>query len=529
MSDKTELDYDELDKEIQNQIGTQLEELEGLEIDRKEIGNPKKLTESISQIVWEQFILQIAGQAGSDFIKNNHDLNLSLKKADHYLDSDKFVNGEIPKHNFENAEKYRNRQDTWKTNFKNNNPSNGIVRDAFDENRAKGSASVAKDHIIPVAEILRDKEMTTFVDQADKVKFANDTNVNLKDLDSAANSSKGDRPMKEWLDSERNGQKPEDRFNIDREELEKRDDYARQKEKELIDEKKAISEQEGKNSINAEIRRSVSVTTQAIAVALFAKLTRTVFQELIRWLGEKDRKVKTFFAHLKKAISDFIKDFKNNVLLSIDVGVTVILTQIYGEIIPMIRKALLFLKIGGKTLIDVSRYLKDPNNKGKETSIVVMDIGKIVTIGLTTAGGIALGAAITAALIYYVPALGVQIPLLGSPAGLLGIFFGGLTAGICGAIVLKNIDGALANRMLSENIAKQMLIQSNVISLQDSQFSLYDDMVESAKVNSSNSIKKTMLEGVEEMKKSKESLKEERKSENDSNFKKISSMIDDIE
>ena len=83
--------------------------------------------------------------------------------------------------------------------------------------------------------------------------------------------------------------------------------------------------------------------------------------------------------------------------------------------------------------------------------------------------------------------------------------------------------------MLSENIAKQMLIQSNVISLQDSQFSLYDDMVESAKVNSSNSIKKTMLEGVEEMKKSKESLKEERKSENDSNFKKISSMIDDIE
>ncbi len=524
-----ELDYDELDRELQEQIGTQLKELEGIELDRKEIGSAKKLTESISQIVWEQFIIQIGGQAGQDFIKENQDLNLNLKKADHYLDSNKFVSGEMPSHNFDNAEKYQNRYNEWKQNFKDNDPSQKIIRDAFDENRAKGSASMAKDHTIPVAEILRDKDMTTYVSQEEKVDFANDTNVNLKDLDSAANSSKADRPMKEWLDSERNGQKPEERFNIDREELEKRDEYARLKEKELIDEKKEIANQEGKNSVRLEALRSASVTTQAIAVALLAKLTRNVFQELVRWLGEKDRKARDFFSHFKKAISDFVKDFKKNVLLSVDVGATVILTQIYGVIIPMIRKAFLFFKIGGKTIGQVGQYLRDPNNKGKDTSTMVMDIGKIVTIGLTTAGGVALGAAITTALTVAVPPLAVSIPVLGSPAGLFGIFFGGLTAGICGAIVLKKIDGALANRMLSENTAKRMVVQDGILALQDNQFDLYTDIVDAFACKSAYNIKQNHLNAIEEMEKTKKTLSEERKSKNESKFKNISSMLDDIE
>ena len=89
--DNNELtNYEELDREINKQIEMQLSDLENLEIERKEIGDNKKLAQSISQIVWEQFMIQIAGTAGDQFIKENNDLNLSLKKADYFLDEKKF-------------------------------------------------------------------------------------------------------------------------------------------------------------------------------------------------------------------------------------------------------------------------------------------------------------------------------------------------------------------------------------------------------------------------------------------------------
>ena len=93
------LDFDEIDKQLDDEINNQLKELDDLKMDYKEIGNPKKLTDSISQIVWEQFIIQLAGQAGQDFIKENNNLNLSLKKADHILTETGFINEKYPIHN----------------------------------------------------------------------------------------------------------------------------------------------------------------------------------------------------------------------------------------------------------------------------------------------------------------------------------------------------------------------------------------------------------------------------------------------
>lgn len=529
MGTSAELDNDKLGIQLQEEIDAQLKELETLRVNRRNIGNPRKLSESISQIVWERFVLQIAGQAGKDFIRNNHDLKLSLRRADHYLNSDSFVDGKVPSHNFNNAKEYQERYDEWRTNFKENDPNKGIVRDAFDKNRPTGTASMAKDHTIPVKEILTDKDVTTYLSQEDKVKFANDTDVNLKDLDSAANASKGDKKMAEWLDSERDGKKPEERFNINRKELEERDAYAREKEQELIDKNKSIAEEEGKASRRAEALRSVGFTTQAVAMALFAKLTRTVFQELIRWFGEKDRKISSFFEHLKKAILEFLKDFKNNILMSIDVGVTVLLTQIMGEIVPMIRKALLFFKVGGKCFIDVSKYLKNPENAKKETSVKVMEIGKIVIASMTTAGAIGLGMAITGVLEFCVPALSVQIPLLGSPASLLGIFFGGLTAGICGAIVLKRIDEALENRQISDNVANQMVAQNGVLALQNQQFSYFEKALENASSRAAINIKDNMQNAKETMEDAKESIGKDRASDNQNAFDKIASMLDDLD
>lgn len=535
MIDYKDLDFEQLDEELTLQIQQNMKELENLNIQRQEIGDLKKLMDSISQIVWEQFILQIAGNAGQDFIKQNNDLKLSLKKADHILNEVDFVNGKLPTHNKEDIDSYKNRYETWSQNFNegsgNQELNKNVYRKVFDENRPKGSASVAMDHTIPVKEILKDPTAATYMNESEKVAFANDTKINLKELDSAANASKKDQAMKEWLESKRpdTGLHPHERFNIDKEELLERDEIAREEWDNVKAEAKERGMSEGKSSIKSEMYKAAGITVQAVAVALLAKLTRTIFQEVIKWISEENKSSKSLIKHIEKAVSVFLHDFKNNVLLSVDVGTTVILTQLLGEIIPMIRKALLFVKIGGQSLIEVGRYLSLEENKEKETSIKVYEIGKIVTIGFTTAGGIALSGAITAVLDYYVPALSVQIPIIGSPASLLGIFFGGLTSGICGAIALHMIDGALENRLLIENTNNQISIKNDVIELQQEQFELINTKLNNTKNLSDDSIKQRKIEAIKEIKNKIEFLDEELDSDNNDSFDLMNSILDDIE
>ncbi len=370
-----DISYEELDKEIERQIKSNIKELDQLKINKEKIGDPKKLADSISKIVWEQFILQVAGTAGADFIKSNHDLNLSLKKADHYLESNKFVKNELPTHNFSNQEAYANKYNEWCSNFKDGNPNNGIRRDAFPYVRGNGSMSM--DHTVPLKEIITDPDMAAFVSQEDKKKFACDPTTNLKPMDREANSSKGAKTMTEWLDSERDGKKPAERFNIDEDECRKNDKIAREAKQKLVDEGKEQAAKEDHASRIDEFNRSAQYTLQAVAIALMAKLTKTIFEEVIRWLSEKEHKSKDLIEHIKKAIHDFVFDFKNNVLMSLDVGVTVIFTQLFGAIIPMIKKALMFLTIGGKTVIDVAKYLKKPENAEKDTSTKVLEVGQM--------------------------------------------------------------------------------------------------------------------------------------------------------
>lgn len=530
MDKKYEIDYEQLDEELNNQLELKKGELSKLKDEELKIGDPKKLVDSISQIVWEQFILQIAGQAGSDFLKENHDLNLSLKKADHYLNQEGFVNNKLPKHNFDNIEAYQNRRDDWETNFTDSSHEHLVknYRRPYDRNRPTGDSQNSMDHTIPVKEIIRDEKAATFLNKNEKIEFANNTDINLKSLDREANQSKVDKPMREWLNSERNGATPDERFNINKEELLERDDKAREEWDKTIKEAENKANIEGNKSLKDEALRSAQFTAQAIAVALFAKLTRNVFQEVIAWLGEKDRKTKTLFEHIKKATRNFVKDFKNNVLLSVDVGVTTILTQLYGKIIPMIRKALLFVKVGGESAYNVVKYLRNPENSKKDTSTKVLEVGKIVTIGLTTAGSIGLGMGITIALENSVPALAVPIPVIGSPANLIGIFFGGLTAGICGAIVLNQMDKALENKILSENVNKQIGVQNEIAKLQHDNYQLTYQNVEKDKEKAFNIINANRKETLKELEDIKQSLDEDTISENEDKFKDIESLLDSM-
>ena len=61
-----------------------------LEEEKERIGNPDNLGEIIMDVVWEQFLNQVAVTAGEDFIKENRGLHLDLRKEAHIQTSEKF-------------------------------------------------------------------------------------------------------------------------------------------------------------------------------------------------------------------------------------------------------------------------------------------------------------------------------------------------------------------------------------------------------------------------------------------------------
>lgn len=498
-----------------------------LKQDNNDIASSKMIADQISQVVWEQFIIQIGETAGQDFIKDNHDLNLNLRKADHCLSEEDFNRRNLPSHNFDNQNKYQERYDTFESNFAsgtNHEKLNPNYRKAYDANRAMGSKTMAKDHTIPLTEIVRDKKAGAFMDQSEKANFANDTEYNLKDLPADANESKGDRPMREWLESTRDGLHPYERFNIDKDELLKRDDKARKEYAKRVNEAEQRAIDEGKKSIGKEALRSAKYSSEAIVVALLAKLTKQLFQEFYRWFKEKECKIESLINHIKKAILDFLTDFKSNIELTADVAITSIATQIFGAIVPLIRKAFAFFKIGGRSIKNIFDYLGDAKNQSKDYSTKCLEIGKIVIAGLTSASALALSAIITAGLMT-IPGFAISIPIIGSPASILGIFFSGFAAGVCGAIVLNTLNKRLGQLQIDKNNAEIIRNNNAVLKLQNDQYNIISCNVNQAKAEMVSNIENDFIQYDEEIKRIKERSNSSSKKED----KDISNLFDSID
>ena len=67
-------DLDELEEKLQSQLEKEFTDLEFLADEKNKIGNPDNLGNVIKEVVWEQFMNQIAVTAGEDFIEENNGL-----------------------------------------------------------------------------------------------------------------------------------------------------------------------------------------------------------------------------------------------------------------------------------------------------------------------------------------------------------------------------------------------------------------------------------------------------------------------
>lgn len=499
-------DIEELEKKLEEDISICEEDIAFLEEEKENIGNPDKLGKVLGDVVMEQLRNQIANVAGDDFIKENNGLTLDLRKEAHIQTTENFEKGKIATHNTEIN--YQERYDDWQANFVKDENGNVVThktrsgkeeatlikgaRKPFDEGRPSGSAEkhTDMDHTVAAAEIIRDSAANAHMTKEEQIAFAN-SDANLNEMDSSLNRSKGDKSMSEWLDNPNaNGQKPDEIFDISAEDdakMRQKDAEARKEyEKQKKDgEQKSI--EAGKKSQKEEAFRIGKSAIKAVVMQLLTELIREIVSKLVAWIKSNSKKFETFVDSLKSAIKSFIKKLKDNVLNATDTLLTTVLSAIFGPVVSTIKKIWTLLKQGLKSLKEAIQYLRNPENKGLSSTVLALEVAKIVTAGAVAAEAIVLSELVEVGL-RSIPAFDIEIPLLGSLANIIGIFMGGLIAGLTGALVMHLIDKAIAKKKKSEIVSEQIDAKNGIIISQDHLISANEIITEKAKIKTAENV-----------------------------------------
>ena len=530
----TELDNDYkqllgLESSLEDNLKDIAEHIDQLNIDRDKLQNNEYLQESIENIVWEQVQLQLAAQIGEEFIKDNNGQTLDLRKEAHIQTAENFEKGKFATHNrdVDYQERYERWQDNFTTNKKGERVLKTDAREFFDKGRDKGSGVVHKDHTVSIKEQLNDIEMSTFFSKEEVKEFAN-SSKNLHDLDASANMSKGDKTMKEFLDSERNGLKPEERFNIDRKQLEKDDREAREELHKRKQENKEKAIQSGKKSRRDEALKVSGKALKAAIFQLLSEFLKEIIKKFIVWLGEKHKNFNSFLEKLKEAVSTFVSNLSKHILNVGQSILTMLVTSIFGTVGEVFLKIWTFMKQGWSSLKDAIDYLNNPENSSKNINIIILELGKIITAGIIVTGGVALGETIGKSLITIAPPLAVEIPILGSLASIIGTFMGATVAGITGAFVLKMIDQQIVDRQIADLSSERIDQKNEMLVIQDQLLDVKNVKLEVEKNTIINTIKERHDLAASIMKEKLSDIFTESKRDDKSDFDEIDSLLQEL-
>lgn len=483
--DEDTLDLDALESQLRGELDEQLADLSDLEEDRKKIGNPDSLGNTIKDVVWEQFLNQIGVSAGEDFIRENRGLNFDPRNKAHIQTTENFENGKIASHN--SYIDYQQRYDDWQANFQYDENGNvkthttrtgaleatlvSGARDRFDSGRPTGSSErgTDMDHTVSAGEIIRDPEANAHLTREEQVAFAN-SDANLNEMDASQNRSKGDKSMTDWLDNPNSkGQKPDEIFDISEEqdrEYRKKDAEARSEYEKVKKEGEQRSIDAGKQSQKEEVIRMSGKALRSVVMGLLADLMKDIIGKLVAWLRSANKKFSTFIDSVKDGIKKFFSNLKQHLKTAGNTLLTTITTAVLGPIVGMIKKAWIFLKQGYNSVRDAIKYLRNPENKKLPFSFKMLNVGKILIAGLTASGAIVLGEVIEKGLLT-IPAFAIQIPLLGSLASIIGLFLGAIVSGIIGALALRLIDKLIAKRLERLNTSQQIDKRNEILSTQE--------------------------------------------------------------
>lgn len=546
-----DFDYEELlqlESSLESNLKDVIEHIDQLDIDREKLQNNEYLQESIENIVWEQVQLQVAAQIGEEFIIDNHDQTLDLRKEAHIQTAENFEKGKFITHNADRSI-YEDRYKDWQEKFerdefgnirthttRSGKTVNTIKKDArefLDKNRPKGSKEKGTDmdHTISAGEIIRDSKVNAFMEEDQQYAFAN-SDINLNEMRASVNRAKGSKSVPEYLDYPNSkGQYPKDNQNLtELEEKQMREKYKLAKDD--LDKKKDEAEkraiQSGKKSRRDEALKVSGKALKAALLQLLSEFLRELISKFISWLKDTERNLSTFIEKVKEAIISFVNNLSNHLLNVGKSVVTMIASAIVGPVINTFLKAWTFIHQGWKSLKEAIDYLNNPDNKEKSVQIMMLEIGKIVVAGLSATGAIVVGEALGASLTASFPVLAISIPLLGTIGSVIGTFMGATLSGIIGAFVLKMIDQQIVNKQISKLSSKKIDQNNEMLVIQDQLLDVKSTKLQVEKDSIVNTIKERHDMAASMMKEKLSDIFEESTRDEKSDFDEIDALLQDL-
>lgn len=483
--DSTEMmNLDELEENLQSHLDESFANLEFLKEEREKIGNPDHLGNVIQSVVWEQFINQVAMTAGEDFIKENRGLTLDLRNSAHIQTPENFAKGKIADHNYISGEQLKQNYERYKNmphgEFRKNyvDPGmnatlpragtlheNGIdtVTDIYTgrqiptatklPNGKNNPKAAQREHVIPSAELYDNPSLQMANNNEDLAAIINNPN-NLQGYTTAdRNNRKSDKSPDEMNDQDKNKhwQKAHD----------KAEEYIKQQEKKGEDRLK----QEGRKTQREEASRIGRTALRSILMQMLADLVKKIIGKLVVWFKSTKRTLDSLIESIKESIISFVTDIKARLINAGNIALNTISAAIYGPVFGTIKKVWMLLKQGWRALKDAVDYIRKPENKGKPIDRLILETGKILVAGLTGVSAILLGEGIEKGLMT-IPVFAIEIPMLGSLANILGIFFGAVVSGITGAIAINLIDKYIAKHQEQDNLNNQIDKKNEILQTQ---------------------------------------------------------------
>jgi hypothetical protein len=524
-------DFDELEAQLEAGLEESLADLEGLKEDREKIGNPEALGKVVLEEVWKQFGNQIGLDMTAETLIQKYDrehpetykeVGQKVMQDERYKEANKEMKQKQKDGKLKDEYTGKNLNQTDKANL-----DHTVSRKEIYENKRRRQANIATEDLAN-----KDENLNATNESLNKSKGAKSVDKMIATREQReADLRKQNERAKEKIDK---SDMSETEKRLAKEKLDKRLQDKLDADDKLMKEK----DQQARKAINRDIAKGVVKETgkkagkdalKAMAVQALFDLLKEIMNGLIRFLKSQAKSFKGFLEEMKAAIKNFVSKLASFLCTGVTTAIGTIVSEIFGPVVSLFTKLASLIKQGFRTLGDAIAYLTSKENRRKSFSIKVAEVGKIIVAGLTAMGAIFGGELIEKALIAGFPILGtIQIPLLGSLANIMGLFFASMLSGVVGAIILNLIDKAIAKQQDRENVCAQIEKGNEILEKQAKVIAANNEKLKKTKAKVHESIKERHEEAAEIMREATDNIFTEFENDNVQRLADINSTLDQI-
>lgn len=496
-----DFDFDAKERELEEELEKVFSDLELLKEDKEKIGNPDALGKVVLDEVWKQF----GNQIGLDMTDETLIQEYNKLHPDESLEYNKKEGAKILQ-----DKKYQNtRSEMVKKQ------EQGVLKDDYTGKDLKPGDKFDVEHVVKRKEIFENQrrkqaglEAAELANKDENMKAVNDSlNRSIKEKSNQEYVEKREQREKDLIAQNERAKKKIDKSNISdvekklaKEEADKRLQNKLDADGNLMMEadaaaRKAINKDIVKGTVKNTGKKAGKDALKAMAVQALFDLLKEIMNGMVRFLKAKAKSFKRFLEEMKQAIKNFVSKLTTFLRTGATTAIGTIVSEIFGPVVNLFTKLASLIKQGFRSFGDAIAYLSNKENRNKSFSIKVAEVGKIIVGGLTAMGAIFGGELIEKALILGFPVLEtIKIPLLGSLANMMGLFFASMISGVVGAIILNMIDKVIAKQQRADNVYAQVEKGNDILNKQNGLIALKERKLDRTKERAGESMRERNIQ-----------------------------------